>query len=189
MCRIKSRHGVLESNFSLWYSTSTDNRSDKIQMFHGQFLHFCKNCIAWASCWIPACVLVFPLAVMTPGLFAYLICSKEKIVADWYTFQSTILQQQFWNQASKLNYKASYTQCDYSQWQYWWNQKTSSNKIWICFYDPVDMQPFFDQEHQHYRCLHRAFWFIWAPHRCLCSRAFSSSQHVWRSIYSFIICC
>ena len=33
MCSIKSRHGVLESNFSLWYSTSTDHRSDKIQKF------------------------------------------------------------------------------------------------------------------------------------------------------------
>ena len=97
---VKSRHGVLESNFSLWYSTSKDNRSDKIQMFHGHLLPFCRNCIAWASRWIPACVLVFPLAVKTPGLFACLFCSKEKIVADWYTFQSTILQQQFWNQAS-----------------------------------------------------------------------------------------
>ena len=79
---IKSRHGALESNFSLWYSTSTDHRSDKIQMFYGQLLHFCKNCIACASRGIPACVLVFPLAVMTPVLFAYLFCSKEKIVAD-----------------------------------------------------------------------------------------------------------
>ena len=117
MCCIKSRHGVLESNFSLWYSTSTDHRSNKIQMFSGQLLHFCKNCIACASCWIPASVLVFPFAVITPVLFACLFCSKEKIVAYCYTFQSTILQQQFWNQTRKLNYQASYTQCDYSQWQ------------------------------------------------------------------------
>ena len=49
MCYIKSRHGVLESNLYLWYSTSTDHRSDKIEMFYGQLLHFCKNCIACAS--------------------------------------------------------------------------------------------------------------------------------------------
>ena len=37
------------------------------------------------------------------------------------------------------------TQCDYTQWQCRWDQKTSSNKIWTCFYDLVDMQPFFDR--------------------------------------------
>ena len=142
---IKSRHGVLGSNFSLWFSTSTDHRSDKIQIFYGQLLHLCKNCITCGSRWIPACVLVFPLAVMTPVLFACLFCSKEKIVADCYSFQSKILKQQFWNQARKLNYQALYTQCDYSKWQCRWDWKRSSNKIWFCFYDLVDKQPFFDR--------------------------------------------
>ena len=91
MCCIKSRHVLLESNFSLWCSTSADHRLDKIQMFYDQLLHFCKNCIACASRWILACVLVFPLAVMTTVLFTCLFCSKEKIVANWYTYQSTIL--------------------------------------------------------------------------------------------------
>ena len=95
MSFIKSRHGVLESNFSHWYSTSTDHWSDNIQIFYGQLLHFCKNCIACTSPWFLACVLLFPLAVMTPVLFACLFCSKGKIVAECYTFQSTILQQQF----------------------------------------------------------------------------------------------
>ena len=143
MCYIKSRHGVLESNFYLWYSTSTDHRSDKIKMFYGQPLHFCKNCIACASWWIPACLLVFPLVVMTPVLFTCLFCPKGTVAGDCYTFESTILQQQFLNQARKLNYQASYTQCDYSQCR--WHRKTYSNIIWICFYDLVDMQPFFDQ--------------------------------------------
>ena len=129
MSCIKSRHGVLENNFSLWYSTSTDHRSDKKQICYGQLLHFCKNCIACASSWLPECVLVFPLPVITPVIFACLFCSKEKIVNDCYTFQSTILQQQFWNQVRELNYQASYTQCEYSQWKCWWYQKTSSNKI------------------------------------------------------------
>ena len=129
MCCKKSRHGVLESNFSLWYSSSTDHRSNKIKIFYGQHLHFCKNCIGCASHWIPACVLVFLLAVMTPVLLACLFCSKEKIVVDCYTFKSMILQQQFWNKARELNYQASYTQCNYSQWQYQSDQKISSNKI------------------------------------------------------------
>ena len=93
VCWIKSRHSVLKSNFSLWYSTTTDYLSDKIQMFYGQLFHFCKNCITCASRWIPAYVLVFLLAVMTPVLFACLFCPKEKITANCYTFQSTILQQ------------------------------------------------------------------------------------------------
>ena len=49
MCCQKSRHGVLESSFSLWYSTSTDHRSDKTEMFYGQLLHLFKNCVACAS--------------------------------------------------------------------------------------------------------------------------------------------
>ena len=115
-----------------------------VNVFYGQLLHSCKNCIACASRWIPACVLVFPLAVMTPVHFACFFCSKEKIASDCYTFQSTILQQQFWNQARKLTYQPSYTPCDYSEWQCRWDRRTSSNKIWICFYNLVDMQPFFD---------------------------------------------
>ena len=126
MCYIKSRHGILKSNFFLWYSTSTDHRLDKIQMLYGQLLHSRKNCIACASHWIPATVLTFPLAVMTPVLFACLFCSKEKIAANCYTFQSTILQQQFWNQVRKLNYQALYTQCGYSQWQCQWHPQIKS---------------------------------------------------------------
>ena len=33
MCCIKSRHGVLESNFSLWYSTSTDHSRTRYKCF------------------------------------------------------------------------------------------------------------------------------------------------------------
>ena len=58
MSFIKSRHGVLESNFSHWYSTSTDHGSDNIQIFYGQLLHFCKNCIACTSPWFLACFAI-----------------------------------------------------------------------------------------------------------------------------------
>ena len=41
-------------------------------------------------------------------------------------FPTTILKSK-----RKLNYQASYTQCDYSQWQCQWDRKISSNKLWI----------------------------------------------------------
>ena len=64
----------------------------------------------------------------------------------------------FWNQGRKLNYQTFYTQWDYSEWQCWWDWKTSSNKIWICFYDLINMQPFFDGKYQDHTCLHCTFW-------------------------------
>ena len=108
---IKSRHHVLESNFSLWHSTSTDHRPDKIKMVYGQFLHFHKNYIACAFCWIPACVMVFPLAVMAPVFFTSLFCSKEKIVANCYTFKWMILQHQF-----KSNKEIELPSLVYTRW-------------------------------------------------------------------------
>ena len=45
--------------FSLpMYSTSTDHGSDNIQIFYGQLLHFCKNCIACTSPWFLACFAI-----------------------------------------------------------------------------------------------------------------------------------
>ena len=145
--------------------------------------------LKWRNKRNTACVLVVPLAAMTPVLLAYLFYSREKIVVDGYTFQSTILQQQFWNQSSKLNYQASDTQCDYSQWQCWRDRKTSSNKIWIVFYDLVNISCFLIDNINSTRACIVYFDYIWAAYRSLCSRAFSLSHHVSRSIHSFNICC
>ena len=46
LCCAKSRHGVLESNFSLWYSTSTDRRSD----------------VLWYRCFTVSCFIFAKIA-------------------------------------------------------------------------------------------------------------------------------
>ena len=140
MCCIKSRHGVLESNFlSLVRNKYRPQvRQDTNVLWSApSFLlklngmHFSLNsgmCVG--------------ISFGSDDSSAFWLLALLKGIVDCYTFQSTIFQQQFWNQARKLNYQVLYMLCGYSQSQCWW--KTSSSKMWICFYDIVDMQPFFD---------------------------------------------
>ena len=96
MSFIKSRHGVLESNFSHYQCTAQVQTTGRTTYKYFMVSYFIFAKIALHALLLGFWhVLLFPLAVMTPVLFACLFCSKGKIVVECYTFQSTILQQQF----------------------------------------------------------------------------------------------
>ena len=139
MCCMKSRHDVLESNFSLWFSKSTDH-SLEIKIFYVQLqkLHCMRFLLNSGMC--------FGISFSSDdsNAFRLLVLIKGKdhcrlLYLLTNDFVTTILK---WSKEIELPGFLYTTWL--SQWQCRWDWKISSNKVWICFYDLVDMQTFFD---------------------------------------------
>ena len=171
------------------YSTSTDHRSDKIQIFYGKLRHFAKIVLHgllvefqhvfwyflwqwWPQCFLFACSAQRKRSLLIAIPFNEWFCNKNFKIKKENGITNLRIHNLIIHNGNVDGMK-----------------KYPQIKSDFFFYNLVDMQPFFINNINTAQACIVHFYYIWARQSCPCGRAFSSSHHVWGPVHSFNICC